>query len=107
MCCPYQANEHSRLELNGALTLAQLLSRCKDVLKVPVNSMRAWTDSTIVLSWIQGNPHRFKVYVENRVAQTIELTPASCWEHVVSEENPADCASCGILPSEFLKHDLW
>lgn len=35
-----------RLELNGALTLAQLLFHCKDV---PSSSVYAWTDSTIVL----------------------------------------------------------
>ena len=96
-----------RLELNGALTLAKLLSHCKEVLDLPVDSMYAWTDSTIVLSWIQGNPRRFKVYVGNRVAQILELTPASCWNHVISEDNPADCASRGILPSELLSHNLW
>ena len=49
-----------RLELNGALILAQLLFHCKQVLDIPLSSMYAWTDSTIVLSWIKGNPHRFK-----------------------------------------------
>lgn len=96
-----------RLELSGALTLAQLLSHCKDVLDLSLSSVHAWTDSTIVLAWIQGNPRRFKVYVGNRVAQILELTPADCWRHVVSEENPADCASRGIFPSELLDHDLW
>ena len=96
-----------RLELNGALILAQLLSHCKNVLDLPLSSVHAWSTSTIVLAWIQGNPRRFKVYVGNRVAQIMDLTPAECWSHVVSEENPADCASRGIFPSELLPHDLW
>ncbi len=97
------------LELNGALILAQLHSHCKEVLTLPTSSIHAWTDSTIVLSWLQGNPRRFKVYryVGNRIAQILELTPASCWNHVSSENNPADCASRGMLPSELLNHDLW
>ena len=96
-----------RLELNGALILAQILSHCKELLDLPLSSVFAWTDSTIVLAWIQGNPRRFKVYVGNRVSQIIELVPANCWGHVVSEDNPADCASRGIFPSELIHHDLW
>ncbi len=96
-----------RLELNGALVLAQLLSHCKEVLGIPLSSVYAWSDSTIVLAWLQGNPRRFKVYVANRVAQIMDLIPADRWNHVVSEENPADCASRGIFPSELLRHDLW
>ena len=44
------------LELCGALILAQLLSRCKDILELPMDSVHAWTDSMIVLNWIQGSP---------------------------------------------------
>ena len=96
-----------RLELNGALILAQLLFHCKEVLGIPLSSVYAWTDSTIVLAWLQGNPRRFKVYVANRVAQIMDLIPAVHWGHVVSEENPADCASRGIFPTELLHHTLW
>ena len=98
---------HPRLELNGALILAQLLFHCKEVLGIPLSSLYTWTDSTIVLAWLQGNPHRFKVYVANRVVQILDLIPADHWGHVVSEENPADCASHGIFPSELLHHTLW
>ena len=31
------------LELCGTLTLAQLLSRCKNVLELPMDSIHAWT----------------------------------------------------------------
>ncbi len=96
-----------RLELNGALILAQLLSHCKEALEIPLSSVYAWTDSTIVLAWIRGSPRRFKVYVANRVAQIMDLIPASHWNHVGSESNPADCASRGIYPSELLNHELW
>ena len=58
-----------RLELNGALILARLLSHCKELLDLPLSHVFTWTDSTIVLAWIQGNPCHFKVYVGNRVAQ--------------------------------------
>ena len=96
-----------RLELNGALILAQLLFHCKEVLDLPLGSVYAWTDSTIVLAWIQGNPRRSKAYVGHQVAQILDLTPADSWNHVVSKDNPADCASRSVFPSELLNHQLW
>ena len=38
---------------------------------------------------------------------TMELVPASCWGHVVSEDNPTDGASRGVFPSKLLNNDLW
>ena len=43
----------------------------------------------------------------NQVAQILDLTPADCWNHIISEDNPADCASRGMFPSELLHHDWW
>lgn len=104
---PIKRQTIPRLELCGALVMAQILSQCKDVLKIPIDHIYAWTDSTIVLNWLQGSPRRFKVFVGNRVAQIMELIPPDRWRHVISEENPADCASRGMYPSEILTHTLW
>ena len=49
-----------RLELCGAHLLAQLLHHCKEVFGIPCVDTFAWTDSTIVLNWLVGNPRRFK-----------------------------------------------
>ena len=62
---PIKKQTIPRLELCGALVLAQLLSHCKEVRNIPMQSVFAWTDSMIILSWLQGNPRRFKVYVGN------------------------------------------
>ena len=45
-----------RLELCGALLLSRLLAHTKMVLNVPTSDITAWTDSTVVLSWLVGNP---------------------------------------------------
>ena len=52
-----------RLELCGAQLLAQLLCHCQKVFGFPTEDVFAWTDSTIVLNWIVGNPHRFRTYM--------------------------------------------
>lgn len=96
-----------RLELCGAHLLAQLLRHVQEVFRVPLHDVHAWTDSTIVLNWLVGNPRRFKPYVANRVSHLVELVPPDRWRHVLGPENPADCASRGLFPSELLQHPLW
>lgn len=48
-----------RLEVCGAQVLAQLLQHAKEVFQLPMSSIFAWTDSTIVLSWLQGSLRLF------------------------------------------------
>ena len=87
--------------------MAQILSQCKNVLKISIDHTYAWTNSTIVLSWLQGNPRCFRVFVGNRVAQIMEIIPPEHWRHVISEDNQANCASRGTYPSEIPTHTLW
>jgi hypothetical protein len=96
-----------RLELCGALLLSRLLDHIRKVFEMSTSEVHAWTDSTIVLSWLHGSPKRFKTFVGNRVATIIELIPPNCWKHVTGVENPADCASRGLYPSELIDHLLW
>lgn len=96
-----------RLELCGASLLARVLSRVIRILNVPLCDTYAWTDSTVVLSWLTADPRRFKTYVGNRVSSIVELIPPRRWRHVSGADNPADCASRGLFPSELLQHNLW
>ena len=96
-----------RLELCGAHLLARLLHHIQRIFNVPIKDVHAWTDSTIVLGWIVGDPRRFKTFVGNRVSELIDYVPPECWRHVDGVDKPSDCASQGLLPSELLKHDLW
>ena len=64
-----------RLELCGAQLLTKLLCHGKRILNIPVTSVFAWTDSTIVLTWLTGNPRRFKTYVGNRISFIIDQLP--------------------------------
>ena len=101
---PIQRLSIPRLELCGAHMLANLLEHMKNLFRIPVSSLYALTDRTIVLSWLDGNPRRFKTY---RVSDIIDHVPSNRWRHVKGMENPADCGSRGLLPSELLDHCLW
>ena len=96
-----------RLELCGAQLLSQLLHHLKALFGLPLNSVHAYTDSTIVLNWLTGSPRRFKTIVGNRIAAIVDCIPPDRWEHVAGIQNPADCASRGLFPSELICNDLW
>ena len=98
-----------RLELCGALLLSKLLDHTRSVFGMSVNDIDAWTDSTVVLSWLLGNPQRFKtyMYVGNRIAQIVNQIPPKRWKHVSGTDNPADCTSRGLFPSVLVTHELW
>lgn len=96
-----------RLELCGAQVLAKLLGHLKELFQVPSANIYAWTESTIVLNWLTGSPRRFKTYVGNRVSCIVDLVSPDRRGHVDGVQNPADCASRGLLPSALLDHDLW
>ena len=104
---PIKRQTIPRLELCGALILARLLYHCANILEVSIDHCWAWTDSMIVLSWLHGNPRRLKTFVGNRVAEAIELIPPNRWNHVQGTDNPADCASRGVYPSELRNNNVW
>lgn len=43
----------------------------------------------------------------NRVSEIQTIVPEARWRHVEGSDNPADCASRGMSPSELLQHGLW
>lgn len=99
----------ARLELCAALLLSNLLHYVIETYspKLCFNTVTAWTDSSIVLSWIKSSPHKWTTFVSNRVTQIQEKIAPSLWNHVASEDNPADPASRGLLPSDLLDNTLW
>jgi hypothetical protein len=70
-------------------------------------SLQYWTDSTIVLSWLQFQPSSLKTFVANRVSQMQSLTDPKEWCHVPSEQNPADILSRGQTPHQLNQSSLW
>lgn len=96
-----------RLELSGATLLAKLLQKVSEAMRISAQSVFAWTDSTIVLAWLRGEPNRWKPFVANRVVEILELTNSSQWYHVQSTHNPADVASRGTSMSELKENLLW
>ena len=96
-----------RLELCGATLLAKLITNVRTALDIPLHDTHAWCDSTIVLAWLDGSSKRYRTFVGNRISTILQALPPAAWHHVPTLENPADCASRGLLPGELIDHSLW
>lgn len=106
---PLQRVTLPRLELCAAHLLARLVNYCVNQMSFAhkFESIVLWCDSTVALAWLRTPSYRLKTYVANRVAQAQELVSPQCWRYIPSADNPADCASRGILPSQLVNHPLW
>lgn len=95
-----------RLELCGALLLANLMERVNTAMKIKFH-MTAWTDSMITLAWINGNLQRWETFVANRVSKIRDLVECKSWHHVGTKDNRADVASRGLDATELKTCDIW
>ena len=96
-----------RLELCGALLLMKLHKSVTAAIDTKIDRSTFWSDSTVVLHWINTSPHALKTFVANRVAEIRANTDPGDWRHVRTHDNPADQLSRGQLPNEFLHNPLW
>ncbi|XP_071580864.1 uncharacterized protein [Temnothorax nylanderi] len=97
----------ARLELCAAASLTDLVEHYRTTLSLSTAPVFLWSDSKTTLQWIRGHSSRWKTFVANRVAHIQLQLPDAQWRHVPGRDNPADCASRGIAPSELLHHPLW
>ena len=104
---PLKRQSIPRLELRGEHLLTKLITQIRNSFHIDLDYTFAWSDSTIVLHWLDGSPKRFKTFVGNRVSSILDLLPARTWQHVPTATNPADCASHGLLLQELILHNLW
>ena len=96
-----------RLELLGALLSARLVVFVKKALRLPDVSYTCWTDSQVVLSWVKGNPGKWKPFVANRVTEIQSITNPANWSYCPGCDNPADMASRGIYAEDLVVSSLW
>lgn len=96
-----------RLELLGAVLAAQLLDFVCRALKLDKDGSICWSDSTVVLSWIQGDSSRWKPFVANRIGMIQQLTNPSQWKHCAGTDNPADLLTRGVSANDLIESTLW
>lgn len=62
------------LELRAAHSGAQLANILQEELTFPLNCTILWSDSTMVLTWIQSECWCYKIFVANQITEILEFT---------------------------------
>ncbi|XP_027897195.1 uncharacterized protein LOC114159423 [Xiphophorus couchianus] len=100
--------EHTvpRLELCAAVLAVELADFISSELDVYVDATTFYTDSKVVLGYINNETRCFYVYVSNRVVRIRRSSHPKQWKYVSTVENPADCATRSV-PAAFLSNTSW
>ena len=79
-----------RLELTAATVSVKVASMLKEELDYDGLQDFYWTESKVVLGFINNESRRFPLYVANRVQLIRDHTSPDQWRYVKSGSNPAD-----------------
>lgn len=104
---PVKFTSIPRLELQAAVLSTRIDKTLREELDLNIQSTTYWTDSEIVLYYLNNEKRRFQTFVANRVEEIRGNSRSAEWNHVPGTLNPADDASRGINPSELTRNHRW
>lgn len=96
-----------RLELQAAVMAVRMANTIRRELQLYIEEVVFWSDSQVVLKYIQGESHRFHTFVANRIAEIRETSCPQQWRYVPSRSNPADACSRGESAEALLRDQKW
>ena len=96
-----------RLELAAAKEAVKSNNTLQQALRTRIDDVFYWTDSAIVLKYINNKNKRFQTYVANRLEFIHSGSQPEQWHHVEGKQNPADYASRGLHVHEDEKANIW
>ena len=113
ICISYKKNKKKlvtipRLELTAAALSIKVSTMLRTELTIhPTIKEYFWSDSEVVLGYVNNDAKHFKIFVVNGVQLIQENSDVNQWMYVDSRSNPADDTSRGISPSNQEKVHRW
>ena len=104
---PIQPSIIPCLELLAAVLATDMDQYLKGNPEAPISKTYFWTDSTIVLQYIENTDRRFQTFVENRVSKIHRRSDAIQWRHIGTDSNPADDVSRCMNVKELFGSVRW
>ena len=99
---PRSATSIPRMELNAAVEASVNAATLIKEMRNKPDSVTMYTDSLIILGYLNNKDKRFAKYVERRVNLILHHTEVSQWHYVHTSINPADLATRPQTPEGLL-----
>ena len=87
---PQSGHTIPRLELCATVLAVEIAETISEHLDIPVKQMKFYSDSRVVLGYLNNKSRRFYIYVQNRVGRVLKSTVREQWCYVPTADNPAD-----------------
>jgi len=96
----------NKAELAAVTAGVKMLSDILQASEVEFTSIHAFTDSQVVLNWLDRPPEKQK-FVYKRAEMINGVIPINQWRHIEGTLNIADFASRGCSGKEFIEKTEW
>lgn len=97
-----------KYELCSCLIGARLLHKILNLRITRYQAIFCWTDSKIVLSWINSDTLlRREIFVSNRVNEIRSKTEGCSWNYISSKDNPSDLATRAVMTIDSMLSSIW
>ena len=103
---PKHGHTIPRLELCAAVMAAEMSVSIITHLDISIDSVTFYTDSRVVLGYINNRSRRFFTYVTNGVSRILKVSEPKQWKYIPTGKNPADIGTRGIR-SKDLQESMW
>ena len=97
----------ARLGMIAATLSVKVSLLLRQKLGISINKEYFWTDSKVILGYINNNSKRFKIFVANRIQFIRENADPKQWFYVPTKENSADESSRGLKDVHSEKTKRW
>ena len=97
---PIKTTTIPKLELQAALHASWIKVSNLEELDITIDRVYIWSDSTMVIQWLNAFDKKQQIFVANRIGEFLENTKLVEWNHIPGAQIPADLGTRGMRANE-------